>query len=165
MASFSGLQRLATALATPEIQRLLDELRAAYIQAGTSEIDYEHITFPSLLIHTHREGSGSIPGRVIELLQNRDDAEKYFEAVLTTYTGILATGISTLAEVVDPGTLVLLGPLIDPLQSDEFDRNLRSQVTQRSFYARATPSVTVETDLSPLCRAAPLCSHRSGGFP
>jgi len=157
MANFSGLKRLATALATPEIQVLLDELKAAYVQAGTTEIDYEHVAFPRLLIQAYRTGSGSIPGRVIELLQNRADAEKYFETVLTTYTGILATGIATLAEVLDPGTLVLLGPLIDALQSDAFDRNLRSQVTQRSFYARAAPSVTVESDsLGALLRGAGL---------
>lgn len=163
MASFSGLHRLAAALATPEIQELLGQLRAAYTEGGMSEIDYEHVAFPRLLIHGHREGSASIPVRVVDLLQNRDDAEKYFETVLTTYTGVLATGISTLAEVVDPGTLVLLGPLIDSLQSDEFDRNLRSQVTQRSFYARAAPSVTVETDsLAALSRGAALRASERG---
>ena len=164
MANFTGLQRIAVALTTPEVAESLAAIREAYLEAGMEASDYYRDEFPRLLI-SYQRTSSDLPATIRTLLDQNPNLDDYFGKVLYAHASILTVGISTLAEIFDPGVLVLCGPLIDLLRSAEFDRLLRRLFSGQVFFSPATPSLTVEShSLEALWRGAALLPCERG-FP
>jgi predicted NBD/HSP70 family sugar kinase len=144
LASFSGIQRIASALAPTDVAATLAAVRETCLHTGIDADEYEREVFPRLLTTAHRRDAAHIPADVLDLLDSDPNLDQYFRKVREAHAEVLAAGLATLAEIVDPGTLVLCGPLIDILRSDELDRLIRSSLREQMFYLR--PNIVVEGD-------------------
>jgi predicted NBD/HSP70 family sugar kinase len=166
MASFSGLERIARTLAGPELGRLLAGVQEAWAGTGIEEADFYREGFPWLLAGAHRRNPARVPAAALRLLEGRADFDEYLEQVMRAHAAILAAGIATLAEVFDPGHVVVCGPLIDVLRnSDSVFRTVRRMLPEQVFTPASSPNIIVEGNVrEALWRGAALLPCERG-FP
>jgi predicted NBD/HSP70 family sugar kinase len=138
-ANYEGLRRIAEVMADSGERIALDESRKWYAENGVMEVDFYRDGFPKLIAIANR-ASDQVPSELQALVSRVPGILPFAGKVLEAYCGVLASGIATLSNIVDPGRVSLSGPLAEDLrQNERFAQYLRDFVPPRLLDGSASP--------------------------
>lgn len=156
VASYAGLEAIAGALATEEQGELLELARESYLAKGGVWIDFFRDVFPVLLGNPTggKSDGGDAPG---DYMSDLKGLTHLFDAILVAYADLLARGLATVVNLMDPEQIVLCGPIVEQLgNSALFARRLRRDVADHVFYPESVPSLKYVRIADSLWRGAAL---------
>jgi predicted NBD/HSP70 family sugar kinase len=142
-ANLNGFTRLAEAIASPIESQVLATIRDAWEKIHPNNPGFDREILPGIVASAGGKIIADLPPEVSAALSgNEQTIEEFGRKVLRAYVRILVGGLATLTQMLDPGTIVVCGTLIERLlENDFFAKYLREELPKHLLDSRARPQL------------------------